>query len=74
MKSQNRRKHRTRTTKVEHKAPDMSGQENMRSRIYVDRPTYRQTEMSKYEIKGLLNLADIFCLQIYVKIPLFKPF
>ena len=31
-------------------------------------------EMSKDEIKGLLNLADIFCFQLYVKIPLFKPF
>ena len=38
---------KTRTTKVEHKAPGMCGQEYVWSRICVDRPTYRQSEMSK---------------------------
>ena len=46
----------------------MCGQE------YVYILTYRHSEMSKNETKGLLNLADIFCLQLYVKIPLFKHF
>ena len=30
--------------------------------------------MSKDEIKSLLKLVDIFCFQLYDKIPLFKPF
>ena len=55
-------------TKVEQKALGMW------SRICVDRPTYRQRDKSKDEIKGLLNLADIFCFQLYVNIPLFEPF
>ena len=61
-------------TKVEHKAPGMCGQEYVWSIICVDRPTYRQSEMSKDEIKGLLKLADIFCFQLYIEISLFKPF
>ena len=65
---------KTRTTKVEHKAPGMCCQEYVWSRICVDRPTYRQRETSEDEIQGLLILADIFCFQLYVKIPLFKPF
>ena len=61
-------KPKTRTTKVEHKAPDMCGQE------CVDKSTYRQSEMSNDDIKGLLNITDIFCFQLYVKIPLFRSF
>ena len=52
----------------------MCGQENIWSRVCGDRPTYRQSVMSNNEIKGLLNLADIFCFRLYVRIPLFKPF
>ena len=62
---------KTRTTKVDYKAPGMCGQEYVWLRICVDRPTYRQSETSKDEIQGLLILADIFCFQHYVKIPLF---
>ena len=40
----------TRTTKVEHKAPDMCGQECVWLRIHVDRPTYRQSKMSKMKL------------------------
>ena len=48
-------------TKVEHKAPGMCGQVYVLLRIYVDKPTYRQSKISKDEIQGPLNLADIFC-------------
>ena len=54
---------RSRTTKVKYKAVGMS-------RICVDRLTYRQSKMSKDGNKGLLNLTDIFCLQLYIKITL----
>ena len=57
---------RTRTTKVEHKAPVMCFQENMMSRICLDRPKYRQSKMSRDETKGLLNMADIFLFQFQV--------
>ena len=39
-----------RTTKVEHKAPGMCGQVYVLLRICVDRPTYRQSKISKDEI------------------------
>ena len=65
---------KTRATKVKYKAPGMCFQEYVWRRICVDRPTYRQSETSKYEIQGLLNLADIFCFQLFIKIPQFKPF
>ena len=42
----------------------------MGSKICVDRLTYRQSKMSKDGNKGLLNLTDIFCLQLYIKITL----
>ena len=58
---------KTRPSKVEHKAPGMCGQGYVLFRIRVDRPTYRQSKMSKDEIRGLLNLADIFCFQLHVK-------
>ena len=45
----------------------MCGQEYLLLRISVDRLTYRQGIMSDDEIRGLLNLADIFCFQLYVK-------
>ena len=38
---------KTRTTKVEHKAPGMCGQVYVLLRICVDRPTYRQSKISK---------------------------
>ena len=56
-----------RTTKVEHKAPGMCGQEYVQLRTCVDRTTYRQSKMSKDGIQGPLNLADIFCFQLHVK-------
>ena len=45
----------------------MCGQVYVLLRICVDRPTYRQSKISKDEIQGPLNLADIFCFQLYVK-------
>ena len=36
----------------------MCGQDNLWSKICVDRLTYRQSKMVKDEIKDLLNLAD----------------
>ena len=41
----------------------MCGQEYVSLRISVN----RQGKMSNDEIRGLLNLADIFCFQLYVK-------
>ena len=41
---------------------------------FTDRPTNKQIKMSEYEIKGLLNKADIFCFQLYIEILLFKAF
>ena len=40
----------TRMTKVEHKAPGMSGQEYVELWTCVDRTTYRQSKMSEDEI------------------------
>ena len=45
----------------------MCGQEYVQLRTCVDRTTYRQSRMSKDEIQGPLNLADIFRFQLHVK-------
>ena len=42
---------KTRTTKVEHKAPGMCGQVYVLLRICLDRPTYRQSKIYKDEFR-----------------------
>ena len=46
----------------------MCGQEYVWLRICLDRPTYRQSKISRDETKGLLNMADIFCFQLHIKL------
>ena len=50
----------------------MCGQEYVSWISFSDRSTNKQIKISEYEIKGLLNKADIFCSQLYIEIPLFK--